>query len=259
MEFVDIEFLEREKDKIKADFNSKKPFRYTYFDNVLKADMAEEVYEQYPTINNGKWDGTTYIDQKNKFSKTEFEQGSVLDRVFKELNSPEFLKYMEYISGIEGLVGDAQLFGGGLHQSIKGAFLNVHVDYNFHPKTKHHRRLNAIIYLNKDWKDEYEGHLELWDLVDGKKERIARIAPSFNRLAMFETNEISFHGHPHPLKAPEGINRKSLAVYYYTATRPEDEIAQEHNTIYVNTTGTGGQFKRFGSGLKAFVERITGK
>jgi Rps23 Pro-64 3,4-dihydroxylase Tpa1-like proline 4-hydroxylase len=259
MEFIDINFLQKEKENIKRDFNSKVPFRYTTFEGVFLADKADEILAQYPTITNGKWDGTTYVDQKNKFSKTTFDENSVLDRVFKELNSKEFLAYLEEVTGIQGLEGDAQLFGGGLHQSIKGAFLNVHVDYNFHPETKYHRRLNVIVYMNKDWKDEYEGHLELWDLQDGKKQLIGKYAPTFNRCVIFETNEISFHGHPHELKAPEGINRKSLAVYYYTPTRPDGEIAHEHNTIYVNTTGANGQFKRFRSGLKALFERVTGK
>ena len=154
---------------------------------------------------------------------------------------------------------DPNLFGGGLHQSIRGAFLNVHVDYNFHPDTRHHRRLNVLVYMNKDWKDEYEGHLELWDLSDGRKTLLAKVAPLFNRCVIFETNEISFHGHPKPLNAPEGVNRKSIATYYYTATRPEHEIAGEHNTVYVNTEGTGGQIKRFTSGVKALLERINKK
>lgn len=157
-----------------------------------------------------------------------------------------------------GLRGDEELFGGGLHQSVKGAFLNVHVDYNIHPKTKYHRRLNIIIYLNKDWMEEYEGHLELWDFTDGNKNLLSKIAPTFNRCVIFETNEISYHGHPKKLNAPEGVNRKSLAAYYYTETRPEKEIAEEHNTVYVNTEGVGGYLKRLRSGIKAFIERISG-
>lgn len=154
------------------------------------------------------------------------------------------------------MLGDNELFGGGLHQSIKGAFLNVHVDYNIHPKTKFHRRLNVIIYMNKKWHDEYEGHLELWHLTDNDKIMLERIAPQFNRCVIFETNEISFHGHPKPLKTPEGVNRKSIATYYYTENRPEDEIAAEHNTVYVNTEGVSGHVKRFASAMKAVLERI---
>lgn len=78
----------------------------------------------------------------------------------------------------------------------------------------------------------------------------------FNRCVIFETNEISYHGHPKPLKTPEGINRKSLATYYYTLTRPAGEAVGEHNTMYVNTEGVGGHVKRLQSGIKALIERI---
>jgi Rps23 Pro-64 3,4-dihydroxylase Tpa1-like proline 4-hydroxylase len=164
------------------------------------------------------------------------------------------LKDIEYITGIENLIPDKKLFGGGLHQSIAGAFLDVHVDYNIHPETKLHRRLNILIYMNKGWRDEYEGHLQLWDMKD--KIMIGNIAPTFNRMVMFETNEISFHGHPTPLKTPRGVTRKSIAAYYYTQSRPSNEITNEHNTIYVNTQGLRGKTKNLYSGVKALLERF---
>jgi len=77
-----------------------------------------------------------------------------------------------------------------------------------------------------------------------------KITPKFNRLVVFETNEISFHGHPKPLNTPADVSRKSLAIYYYTETRPSTEIADEHNTIYVNTEGAKGSIRRFTSGVK---------
>ena len=117
-------------------------------------------------------------------------------------------------------------------------------------------RLNVLIYMNKDWKEAYEGHLELWGLSDKKRTLLAKVAPSFNRCVIFETNEISYHGHPKPLKTPEGINRKSIATSCYTPGRPAGEAVSKHNTLYVNTEGAGGQVKRLQSGIKAFIERI---
>ncbi|MGD1842817.1 MAG: 2OG-Fe(II) oxygenase [Thermonemataceae bacterium] len=259
MKYIDLPRLNERLDTLKAAFHAKKPFKYLMFDDFFPTPVAEQIHDSYPTIADGQWDGTTYLDQKNKFQKTKFEEDSILDIVFKELNSKEFLDWLEQLTGIEALVGDEELFGGGLHQSINGAFLNVHVDYNIHPKTKYHRRLNVLVYMNKDWKDEYEGHLELWDLTKDKKVLIDSYAPSFNRCVIFETNEISFHGHPKPLKTPKGVNRKSLATYYYTKDRPQNEIASEHNTIYVNTEGVSGNVKRFNAGVKAFLERINQK
>jgi Rps23 Pro-64 3,4-dihydroxylase Tpa1-like proline 4-hydroxylase len=260
MEFINFKSLTERQKEIKAEYQSKRPFRYIMFENFFQTDKAEIILQNYPTIQDGKWDGTTYLDQKNKFQKTKFDQSSVMDNVFKELNSAEFLNWLQEVTEVEDtLLADKDLFGGGLHQSTNGAFLNVHVDYNIHPQTKYHRRLNVLVYMNKDWKDEYEGHLELWDLSDNQKNLIGKYAPTFNRCVIFETNEISFHGHPKPLKTPSDVNRKSIATYYYTRTRPIAEIATDHNTIYVNTEGALGHIKRFYSGVMAFFERINKK
>jgi len=257
MKYIDFESLSKRSVAIKADYQSKKPFRYTFFENFFFNEEAQKMHVNYPMIGNESWNGTTYIDQKNKFTKDTFDEGSLFKDVFTELNSTEFLKWLNDITEIdEDLLGDGELFGGGLHQSINGAFLNVHVDYNIHPKTKYHRRLNTIIYMNKDWQDQYEGHIELWDFTNNKKVLLNKIAPTFNRCVIFETNEISFHGHPKPLNTPQGINRKSIATYYYTKTRPDNEVASNHNTIYVNTEGSKGTVKRIKSGVKAFFERI---
>lgn len=258
MRVFDIEKLNERLPEIKADFQSKKPFRYVAIDNFLPEEIADEILNNYPSIEFGEWEGTTYLDQKNKFQKSKFEDGSFMQQVFDELNGPVFCNWLDRLANFEeSLMGDSDLFGGGLHQSINGAFLNVHVDYNIHPKTKYHRRLNAIIYLNKGWREEYQGHNELWDFTEGKKIMLDRVSPIFNRCVIFETNEISFHGHPTPLKTPQGVSRKSLATYYYTKSRPAHEIASDHNTIYKNTEGSFGQFKRMISGAKAFIERLT--
>ncbi|MEQ8423791.1 MAG: 2OG-Fe(II) oxygenase, partial [Cyclobacteriaceae bacterium] len=145
-------------------------------------------------------------------------------------------------------------FGGGLHQSTHGAFLDVHVDFNIHPETGFHRRLNLILYFNKNWKPEYEGKLELWDMT--KKTRLENYSPNFNRCVIFETNEYSYHGHPKPLNTPPGTTRKSMALYYYTKDRSANEIVASHNTRYVNTSGFAGVVKNISSSIKALKERI---
>jgi len=171
--------------------------------------------------------------------------------------SKEFLDLISQITGIDGLLADPELLGGGCHQIVNGGFLDVHIDFNVHSVTRNHRRLNAILYLNKNWRQEYAGFLELWDMQ--RKARIANIAPVFNSLVIFETNEISYHGHPVPLIIPDGMSRKSLAVYYYTADRLAVQIAPEHNTVYIQTTGITGYAKTAVSSLVAAKERIARK
>lgn len=256
MEFVNIELLQQRKGEIARFFNEQKPFRYVVIENFFLHNAAEKIYNKYPLPDAQEWNATTYIDQRRKFIKNKFSETDLFNKVFQELHSTELIAYLQEISGISDLLCDPELFGAGLHQSITGAHLNVHIDYNIHPITKLHRRLNLIVYMNKDWKDEYEGHIEFWDYTSDEKRFLTRYAPSFNRCVIFETNEHSFHGHPKPLNTPQGINRKSLAVYYYTKNRAVSETAPEHNSVFINTEGISGQWKRFNSGLAAFIERI---
>ena len=254
--YIDFKRLEEEINELNVSWNSKKPFKYIVIDDFLNCNEAEKILEAYPAIDESMWNNTTYINQKNKFVKTEFSNIPIINAVFDEFKSKRLMGILERITEVHHILPDDELFGAGLHQSIKGAFLDVHVDFNIHPKTGFHRRMNLLVYLNKDWKTSYNGYLELWDM--DKKEQIEYIEPKFNRAVIFETNEVSFHGHPKPLNTPRGISRKSLSVYYYTKTRPENELALEHNTIYANTQGVSGLFKNLKSALRAAGERLIG-
>jgi Rps23 Pro-64 3,4-dihydroxylase Tpa1-like proline 4-hydroxylase len=162
------------------------------------------------------------------------ERSQVSDRVrafLDAMNGFEMLLWLEALTGIDGLIPDPYFGGGGLHQIEPGGFLKVHADFNVHPKLKIDRRMNMLIYLNRDWREEWGGHLELWDAsATGCRKRIA---PVFNRTVIFSTTDTSFHGHPHPLQSPHGMTRKSVSLYYYTAGRPEPEQSAPHDTIFV--------------------------
>jgi hypothetical protein len=119
--------------------------------------------------------------------------------------------------------------GGGLHQIERGGYLKIHADFNRHPKFKLERRLNLLLYLNENWKEEYGGHLELWNRE--MTHFVHKILPTFNRCVIFNTTDTSYHGHPEPLACPQGMTRKSLALYYYSNGRPAEEESPEHGTL----------------------------
>jgi hypothetical protein len=258
MLYVNFDLLQDNIERHKLQFRSTGPFRYVIIEGFLAVEKAESILASYPHINSSGWNRTTYINQKKKLQKSTFEQDSNLSSLFKELNGKQMLLFLEELTGIKPLTADYQLFGAGLHQSINGAFLDIHVDFNVHPETKQYRRLNLLVFLNKEWKKEYGGELELWDME--KKVCFERIVPSFNRAVIFETNNKSYHGHPTPLNVPEGVTRKSLAVYYYTEDAPpEVKTGGEHNSIFVSTQGLPGRIKNLLSGLTALKERIVQK
>ncbi len=238
--------------EIQNRWDTAEPFRYVVIDDFLTEEFAEEILAAYPTPHGGAWDNTIYTHQRKKLTLNKNFPEPIGD-FFRMAESEEFLDLVSSICGIENILPDPGLTGGGLHQIMNGGYLDVHIDYNFHPRTKLHRRLNLLLYLNKDWKREYEGYLEFWDMEN--KKRIDSIAPTFNRVVIFETNEVSYHGHPQPLVTPDDVTRKSLAVYYYTRERDTVETATEHNTIFKQTSGLDGYVKTSFSALAALGER----
>ena len=172
-----------------------------------------------------------FLDRKtdhNKFAFYPEVVGPETSRLVNYLNSSPILRYMEALTGIDNLIADPSYFGGGLHLIETGGFLEVHADFNHLKKYNLERRINLLLYLNEDWKDEYNGQLELWDRKS--MTRAKAISPIFNRCVVFSTTKESLHGHPVPLATPPGVVRRSLALYYYTNTW--DPAVQTHTTLY---------------------------
>jgi Rps23 Pro-64 3,4-dihydroxylase Tpa1-like proline 4-hydroxylase len=148
--------------------------------------------------------------------------------MFYAFNSRPFIRILENITGIKGLIPDPYFVGAGLHEIKQGGHLSIHADFNHHKPLNLERRINILVYLNKGWRDEYGGQLELWDT--SMRECIRSIVPLFGRCVIFNTTEESNHGNPHPINHPEGVSRKSIALYYYTSTWVPRE--REHTTQF---------------------------
>lgn len=160
--------------------------------------------------------------------------------IFKELNSPEFVEIISKLTGIHNLVkNNTQLKGAGIHKITKGGYLRLHTDFNNYSDKKHgllDRRINILIYLNPEWKEEYGG--DLWICDKKSKKCVDKISPILNRCLIFSTTNKSIHGHPLKLNVPdENIHRNSLALYYYTKNKNGKtcfEGDKFHSTIYYN-------------------------
>ncbi len=190
-------------------------FPHIMIDNFLNAETAEAALKNFPAVGDSTWiNYLHYNEKKYGLNKREALPPTLLALIDK-LNSPEFIAYLSEITGIKNLIADPMLEGGGLHQIPPGGFLNLHADFTAHP---HHRfwrrRINLLIYLNKNWLEEYGGNLELW--TRDMKRMFRKIPPLFNRCVIFNTDKDTFHGHPDPLKCPEDMTRKSIALYYFT-------------------------------------------
>jgi len=207
------------------------PFPHIAIDGLFDDAVLDSILTAFPSRDAMQWrEFDNPLEKKLGFFHEVSDLPHNVRDFLEDTNSFEMLLWLEALTGIDGLIPDPYFGGGGLHQIEAGGFLKVHADFNVHPKLKLDRRLNMLIYLNKDWRDEYGGHLELWD--SDMRECRKRILPTFNRTVIFSTTDTSFHGHPQPLTPPVGATRKSVSLYYYTAGRPQDERSAPHDTIF---------------------------
>jgi Rps23 Pro-64 3,4-dihydroxylase Tpa1-like proline 4-hydroxylase len=211
-------------------------FKHVMIENFFEPSFADQLLTDFPSFDS-RLARNEYGDIGGKAVNTKIREISpVYQRLYAVISSKPFLEFMSRLSGIPDLLIDPKMFGGGTHDNRHGQELDPHVDFNYDESEQLHRRLNLIVYLNKEWETEWGGALEIHSNPRRPQEnQIESFDPLFNRAVMFETNEYSWHGFP-KIDLPEDkrhLSRKSLSIYLYTKDRPAEEIAPMHATFYV--------------------------
>jgi hypothetical protein len=224
--------------KYRDSFVHASPFKHTAIENFLEPDFAERLLADFPVFDPALAANEIYGGAWGKAVNTKIRQISpAYEELYELIDSAEFLDFMSQVSGIPGLLPDPTHYGGGTHENRHGQDLDPHVDFNYDEPQKLHRRLNLIVYLNKGWKAEWGGSLEVHSNPRRPSEnQIRSFEPFFNRAVLFETNEYSWHGFP-KIELPEEErhrSRKSISIYLYTRERPAEELAPVHGTFYVH-------------------------
>tara|TARA_Y100000992_G_scaffold294137_1_gene253522 strand:- start:139 stop:1023 length:885 start_codon:yes stop_codon:yes gene_type:complete len=219
----------------RGSYHKADPFPHIIFDNFLPTDLCRLLLNNFPkeSDNNVPYENHNYSGiQKNKKQTSPYDCNEFSIKIFSFFNSAGFIQFLEGLTGIDGLISDPYFVGGGFHEISSGGSLNVHADFRINEKLNLQRRLNVLIYLNVDWLEEYGGYLELWDKK--MKNKVRTIKPIFNRCVIFNTDEHSYHGHPEKIKCPDTITRKSIALYYYSASKLIYNELPSHSTMYMN-------------------------
>ena len=243
----------------KEKYLNAEPFPFIIIENFFNKNFLDEILKQFPNLSDIK--KTTKYQNKNevKFGNNEYEKfPEKIKILFDFLNSNFFLNFLQNITSIkEKLIADKELNGGGMHEIKKGGLLKIHSDFNKHPNLKLDRRLNVLIYLNKNWKEEYGGHLEFWDKE--MKCCKTKILPIFNRMVIFSTTDFSNHGHPDPLNCPDLMSRKSIATYYYSDGRPPNEVDKmysKNTTYFKDREGQSNETKQNYGKLRRYLRSL---
>lgn len=224
----------------KETYQNAYPFPHTVIDGLFPQSILDALLEEVPEslVVDGCYPKHRRCIQakptdrqylKSSINKDE-EMGPITREVIYYMMSGIFIDFLKELTGVRGLLADPMLEGGGIHLTSNGGKLDLHADFNAYKGPRLDRRVNVFLFLNPDWDDSYGGHLELWN-----KELTScgqRIVPSLGRFVVFSTSDFSHHGHPHPLSAPPGRVRRSLALYYYTVGRPAEECLDGICPVY---------------------------
>ena len=214
-------------------YQSGQPYNHICIDNFLPEAILEKVREDLTQLPEAE-DSFGRAQENLKSSYLPERLPEYTKNLFYAFNSRPFVRFLEEMTGITGLIPDPYYIGAGIHKTLNGGHLDIHADFNLHGRMKVERRLNVLIYLNKNWQEEWGGSFEIWDKAMTKKE--ASFVPTFNRMVCFSTGSDTFHGNPEPVNHPDGEPRQSIALYYYTATW--DASRKSHTTIFKPRPGS---------------------
>lgn len=214
-------------------YQSGEPYHHICIDNFLPMPVIEKVRADLDSLPEAE----RSFDAAEEKLKAQYNPDRLPEysrHLFQAFNSRAFILFLEEMTGIKGLIPDPYFIGAGIHKTLKGGYLNIHADFNVHKQMRVERRLNVLIYLNPEWREEWGGSFEVWDKEMTRK--MASFAPTENRMVCFSTGSDTFHGNPEPVNHPDGLPRQSIALYYYTATWDDSRV--EHSTIFKPRPGS---------------------
>lgn len=219
-EFIDTINLSYPTDKLINPHLSAVPVPYTVIDNFLPDDIFNEIVRDLKNIPLEKY---TVFETGDNFRKEcrNFVDAPLLQTLSNSFQSSVFIRWLEKITGIEKLIPDPHLRGGGLARIPTGNKLGLHTDFNWNDQLQVNRKVNLILYLTPDWQTSWDGDLEFWNKEN--TECISRIEPKANRLAFWNYESWLVHGHSNKLLTPDDISRDNLIHFYYTSNATWEE------------------------------------
>lgn len=240
--------LRQQQDAVRDRYRAASPFPYAVLDGAFDPAVLDRIAAEFPSRGGRDWlsyDTANEIKQTSRgiLGLTPFTQ-----TFFWQLCSDPFMAWLREVTGFADLTVDPLFHGGGLHESYRGGWLNLHADWTKHPVLPLTRRLNLIIYLNRDWDESWGGALELWS--PGAEKAGAKVAPLFNRAVIFPTTSETLHGFPDPMTNPPDRSRQSISMFYWS---PDPEALAEAQFI---SFLPGSRKTRTKAALRSFIPPV---
>ena len=203
------------------------PWSHGYSESFVDDEFAKKMNKEFPKWDSPIWDRWGKVfDTEYGYKKMLADKSVMPPSIFsfiEQLESQKFISKVSEATGIDNLLIDDELYGGGLFLHPTGSHLTTHVDFNFNNDIKLYRAVNLLYYMSDDCEG---GDFELYD-TDLQKQK--SIPPKLNTCILFATNNKTYHG---VNKVISGY-RKLLSLWYYTKEPTKDLSEQPHRTLWV--------------------------
>jgi hypothetical protein len=209
-------------DHLQRRYRAAVPFPHLVVDDLFPAGLLDAIEASFAELQAADLIVANQALHRKTGTAANVNLPAGAQRYFNLVYSGPFLRFLTRITGIENLIPDPSLFGGGMHEIRTGGRFDVHTDFRKHPHNGLDNRLVLITYLNRGWQEAYGGAFELWR--QNPAERVASFLPEFGRTLLIHQSSLSAHGHPMPVATPDGRTRRSVAAYFYTNGRDDNDI-----------------------------------
>lgn len=209
------------------------PFPHLVLDDLFHPRLLELVAEEFDIHPVEGWADVQSRYESTRRSVPGTPLGPATQMYFDILHSGWFTGWLSALTGRPYLLADPKLFGGGLHESRRGATFAVHRDFDRHRHLGLKNEMVFITYLNKGWAPEWGSALELWDRRQDRC--VARVQPEFGRSILLPHGPASYHGHPDTLQVPDDRTRRSVAAYFYSSPLAGKQHGDESASMFLHT------------------------
>lgn len=225
-------------DASSSEYVKARPYPHLMLDDLFDASQLETAIREMP-IDNAKWNTYNTVDEYKHVCSDIRKFGPTTETLVHALNSAPFVNFLEKLTGIKALIPDPSMHAAGYMRVEPKGFLALHTDFTAHAYLRLERRINVLVYLNRDWQPEWGGQLELHsnNPATNPKHETITIEPVFNRMVIFNTPN-ALHGHPRPIACPPGRARLCLSWYYYTAPATLGYWSKVKKVDFVNRRST---------------------
>ena len=201
---------------------------HTIVDDFLPEHLFDAVTTELETFPEERWITKQLKNSGVRKESRDFVDTPSVQSMMTELTAHSFLTWMSSVTNFDDIIPDPHHLGAGASSAPSGAYLGLHVDFNWNNTLRLSRKVNLIYYANREWQSDWNGQLEFW--TRDKKDMLLSIEPKPNRLVFWEFEQNYLHGFSKPLECPQDVARNNLMTVYYSSNATP--TSQPHKSLF---------------------------